>query len=290
MAGLATAPIAAFHFNQIAQYGLVANLLSVPLMGTIVMPAAVLATVLAPFGLELIGLWVMDLGLRWILGVAHFESDQDAALRHVATPGPEVLALIVLGAIFFVLWRGAARWVGIAPAALGFQLWQDVDRPAVLIADSGALIGVMTDGGRDVSKERVESFVVSSWLENDGAPVDQWVAFNRNGFTEDGRTVWADVAGVRVLNLRGATALATVSGCGGADILITNQEARARAGCEVYNIRRLRQTGALAGWVADGTLALRSVHEYTGDRLWNTAAIRNRDGPLETLIASTRRE
>ncbi|KKK80916.1 hypothetical protein LCGC14_2818710, partial [marine sediment metagenome] len=43
VAGAATAPIAAAHFNQIAKFGLVANLLSVPLMGTLVMPAAVLA-------------------------------------------------------------------------------------------------------------------------------------------------------------------------------------------------------------------------------------------------------
>lgn len=89
VAGLATAPFAAFHFNQVAQLGLIANLLSVPLMGTLVMPAAVVAAVLAPLGLEMVGLWVMDLGLRWILGVARFIADQDIALRHVVTPGSE---------------------------------------------------------------------------------------------------------------------------------------------------------------------------------------------------------
>ena len=82
VAGLATAPFAAFHFNQIAQFGLIANLMSVPLMGTIVMPAAVLAAVLAPLGLEMAGFWIMDLGLRWILGVAHFVSDLDGSLPH----------------------------------------------------------------------------------------------------------------------------------------------------------------------------------------------------------------
>ena len=39
VAGLATAPFAAAHFNQIAHYGLLANLLTVPVMGTVVMPA-----------------------------------------------------------------------------------------------------------------------------------------------------------------------------------------------------------------------------------------------------------
>ena len=72
VAGFATAPIAAAHFNAIAQYGLLANLASVPLMGVLVIPAAVVAAVLAPLGLEAVGLWVMSLGVNWILYVAHF--------------------------------------------------------------------------------------------------------------------------------------------------------------------------------------------------------------------------
>ena len=59
IAGLATAPVAAAHFNHIAHYGLLANLLSVPLMGALVMPAAVLAVCLMPFGLGWLALWVM---------------------------------------------------------------------------------------------------------------------------------------------------------------------------------------------------------------------------------------
>ena len=56
VAGMATAPVAAAHFNRIADYGLLANLLSVPLMGAVVMPAAVLTALLTPLGLAWIGL------------------------------------------------------------------------------------------------------------------------------------------------------------------------------------------------------------------------------------------
>ena len=287
VAGLATAPLAAFHFNQIAQLGLIANLMSVPLMGTIVMPAAVLSAVLAPLGLEMLGLWVMDLGLRWILGVAHFVAAQEGALRHVVTPAPMVLALIALGGVFIVQWRGSLRWGGLAPLILGFALWQVADRPDVLIAESGSLIGVMTEQGRTVSKESGEAFAAGNWLENDGAPVEQWVAYQRDGLQERGRAVSAIVGDARVLNIRGSTALAAIEGCGGADILITNQEMRAVEGCEVYDIRRLRETGALAGWVENGKLRLISVRDYTGDRIWNTASVRMREGFL-TLLAHAR--
>ena len=285
VAGLATAPFAAFHLTQIAQLGLIANLMSVPLMGALVMPAAVLAAVLAPLRLERVGLWAMDLGLRWILGVAHFVADQDGALRHVVTPGPKVLALIALGGIFVVQWRGSIRWAGVALVILAFALWHVAERPAVLLAVSGSLIGVMIETGRVVSKESGEAFAVESWLENNGAPVDQWVAYGRDGLLEQGRVVSVIVAGTRVLNLRGATALAAIEGCGGADIVISNQEMRALAGCEVYDIVRLRQTGALAGWIEAGELRLISVRDHTEERIWNTASVRRRELPLMTLLA-----
>ncbi|MCW1952162.1 MAG: ComEC family competence protein [Octadecabacter sp.] len=289
VAGLATAPFAAFHFNQIAQFGLIANLLSVPLMGTLVMPAAVLAAVLAPLGLEMIGLWVMDLGLRWILTVAHFVSDQDAALRHVPTPGPEVLALISLGGLYVVLWRGGLRWFGAIPVIAAFVMWHVVERPALLVADTGSLIGVMTQTGRVVSKERGEAFAVGNWLENDGAPVEQAVAFRREGLSEEGRAVSVTVGDKRVLNLRGMGAVAALDGCGGVDIIITNQELDNSSGCAVYDIRRLRQTGALAGYIEDGKLNLISVRDHTGARIWNTASLRRRLFDQYVRISPTRR-
>jgi competence protein ComEC len=64
VAGASTGPYSAAHFNQIAQWGLLANLLSVPVMGTLVIPGAVLAAVLTPFGGEAIGLWFASWGLR----------------------------------------------------------------------------------------------------------------------------------------------------------------------------------------------------------------------------------
>jgi len=134
-----------------------------------------------------------------------------------------------------------------------------------------------------VSKEQGENFAAAQWLENDGAPVPQAVAFARTGLIEDGRTVRAVFGDVEVLNLRGATALAAVQGCGGADIIVTNQKFASLSGCEVYDTDRLRQTGALAGWLRDGVLHWVSVRDHTGDRLWNTEDVRRREGPLTPL-------
>ena len=86
VAGLATAPIAAAHFNMVSQYGLLANLISVPLMGLVVMPAGVIGLMLMPFELEGAALWVMGQGLAWILGVADWVADFNDAVRYEKHP------------------------------------------------------------------------------------------------------------------------------------------------------------------------------------------------------------
>ena len=70
VAGLATAPFAIYHFNRFAEYGLLANLAAVPLIGLWVMPGGLLALLLMPFGLEELALEPMGLGLQAIDWIA----------------------------------------------------------------------------------------------------------------------------------------------------------------------------------------------------------------------------
>ncbi len=273
VAGLATAPIAAAHFNQIAHYGLIANLLSVPLMGALVMPAAVLAVCLAPFGLWGVGLWIMEKGLRWILWVAKSVSAQDGALSHVPSPDGIVLGILCLGLLWLVLWRGTARWGGAAVAAVAFVLWSQTVRPTLLIADNGSLIGLMTDAGRALSKPKGSGFVAGIWLENDGAPVAQDVAAARPGLRIEGRVARATLAGWEVVQVSGKTALAEMRGCGAADILVSNQTVEGQRPCLVLDVAALRQHGAVALSVDEsGQLKLTSARDVTGTRPWNAHA------------------
>ena len=283
IAGLATAPFAAAHFNQIAHYGLIANLLSVPLMGILVMPAAVLAVCLAPLGLWGIGLWAMELGLRWILFVAGFVAAQDGALSHVWAPSPWVLPLMTLGLLWVLLIKGAARFAGLGMVACAAVLWFQTERPALLVADDGGLLGLQTDAGRALSKPRGSGFVAGIWLENDGAPVTQEQAADRVGLATDGRRLTVDLRGWQILHVTGKTALADLDGCAGADILISNQTDAVDRPCSVFDIRRLRETGSLALNVAqNGDLHIETAHHIAGARPWNI-----QQGPRENRIVLT---
>ncbi|KAA9009120.1 ComEC/Rec2 family competence protein [Histidinibacterium aquaticum] len=268
VAGLATAPIAAAHFNQISHYGLVANVLSVPVMGSVVMPGAVLAACLAPVGLEGAGLWAMEAGLAWILRVAHTVSGWDGALSHVPTPGPAVLPLLAIGGLWVALARGPGRIAGALPLTAAFGLWAAAERPALLIAEGGGLVGVMTAEGRGLSKPRGDGFAAGVWLENDGTPVAQEIAYDR-GVTKG---AIASAGPVSVIHVTGKRALEGLAGCGGAGIVVTNVESGTERPCLVLDVSRLRETGSVAGYADEGRLVLRSASELTGARLWTRGA------------------
>ncbi len=186
VAGPATAPFAAAHFNQISHYGLVANILSVPVMGLVVMPAAVLAGALSLTGLEQAGFWGMKAGISWILSVSRHVAELDGAVSHVTKPGWPVLPVLALGLLLLVIWKGALRYAGIAIAGGAFFLWSQTLRPDILISSTGGLIGVMGSEGRALSAGRGDGFAAQIWLENDGAPATQADAHARPGID------WAD--------------------------------------------------------------------------------------------------
>jgi len=265
VAGLATAPLAAAHFNQIAHFGLLANLLSVPLMGVLVMPAAVIAAFMMPFGLDWIALWLMGLGLRWILAVAHWVSGLEGARGTVVSPDPVVLPMLALGLLFFMLWQGRARVLGLAPAALAFVLWAQTERPDVLISETGALVGVMTDAGRALSRERSAGFVADNWLENDGDAAQQAGAAAR----------WDKIkpSEIHIRALSGKRAARALTTCDKSEWVVMNVEPPYDGlPCTIIHPGSLRKTGALAlyGLYNDEkSLRVVSARQITGVRLWN---------------------
>ena len=279
VAGMATAPFAAAHFNQIAHYGLLANLLSVPVMGIVVIPAAAIAALLYPLGLSFLALAVMGWGIRWILGVARWVAGLDGAVSHVAGPPGMVLPLLALAALWLVLWPGRARMLGVAGIVAAFGLWAAAERPALLISDSGGLIGVMGPQGRALSKPKGEGFVATNWLENDGDATPQTAAFARAGFHgSKGRLTFA-LGQARFVQLSGRGALARLEAACAAGrwvILTARAQASPRGDCTLFDSARLRRTGTLAIYAGANGLRVISARQAAGARLWNTQRLQRK--------------
>lgn len=266
VAGAATAPFGAAHFNQISQYGLVANLLSVPLMGALVIPAAVVAACLMPFGLEGVALWVMGHGLRWILGVADHVAGIEGATRAIHSPDWTVLPVLSLGALMIMLWQGRWRWLGLGPVALALATWAMTPRPQMLIDQSGALVGLMTAQGRALNKAKGQGFVARSWLENDGTAQSQ----------SDAASLWPQAPAFDGLRVRVLTGNAAQNpSCTAQDWLISNRKLPTGLPCRVMDGPFLQETGAIALFDSAKGPILRTERQTTGCRLWTNCA-RNR--------------
>jgi competence protein ComEC len=114
IAGVATAPYSAYHFNRAAPFGLPANRAAVPVMGLVFVPAAIAAGVLSPVGLSRPPLWLMGEGIEWVLIAAHRISDLPGSVRPVPVGPTVILPLMTLGGLWLFLWRGRWRLAGLA--------------------------------------------------------------------------------------------------------------------------------------------------------------------------------
>lgn len=273
VAGAATAPIAALHFNRVSDYGLIANLVTVPLMGTLIMPAAVVAGLLAPFGAAAPALWVMQQGSAWILTVAGWIARLEGAVRAVPMAGAHVAALLGLGGLWLLVWPGRARWAGAAVLAMAVLTWQGGARPALLISPDGGLMGLQGPAGRALSAPRGEGFVAQAWLEHDAeAPgVDQAGAAARPGFAGEKGVQAAALGDWRLVHLKGKAGLAALGrACAEADLVVINARIwpDVPQGCIVIDQTLLAHTGAIAARLGpDGALHLRAAQ--IGNRPWN---------------------
>ncbi|MGR3464194.1 ComEC/Rec2 family competence protein [Limimaricola sp.] len=268
VAGSATAPFAAAHFNRVAHYGLIANLAAAPAMGILVMPGAVILAVTGPLGLDQPAVWMIDYGSRWILWVSARIAALDGASSAVIAPPGVVVTLVALGGLWLVLWQGRGRVVGLVPLAFAAGLWLRADRPDLLVSDSGALVGLMTWEGRALSKPEGDGFAARVWLENDGDGRSQLQAHDPRALPRVERALRLRLGETEIVQVTGKTALAALDGCGGADILIANQPDPAPGPCLRFDARRLRDTGALALWFGPEGLRIETVADRAGRRLW----------------------
>ncbi len=271
VAGLATAPVAAAHFHRVSEYGLLANLLAVPLMGSLIMPAAVLAAVLAPLGLQWVGLWLMDLGTRWILWVAAWVAGLEGAVMPVPAAPDWVLPVMALGALWVILIPGWVRATGVAACALALLGWGMAPRPGVLISGDAALVGAMTPQGRVLSQPRSSGYAAANWLAGDGDGAAQEEAFARRFTPEDRGAVVLRLGGTEFVHLSGRGARAALADAcrPGRVVVITVEPEDRPGGCLILAPSDLRDSGALAyGLDRNGALRGVSVAERAGVRPW----------------------
>ena len=265
IATLATAPYSVFHFNRIALYGLAANLVAIPLTSVWVMPWAIVAFALMPFGLEHWALVPMGWGTEAVIRAAELVAGWPGAVVLLYAMPPVALAAISFGLLWLCLWRMKWRRAGLAFIAVGIALMPFARPPDLLVDDGGKVFGLRgADGTLALTSQRTAKFETGIWLrrnaQSEAAPVA--------GLDCDAAScIWRAHGQVVALINR---AEAIDDDCANATVIVSRVPVpRTCVGpLAVIDKWSLWRAGAHAVWLDEDGVRVESARSVAGDRPW----------------------
>ncbi|MDX1709991.1 MAG: ComEC/Rec2 family competence protein [Rhodovibrionaceae bacterium] len=272
VATAATGPLAAFHFQRIALYGVAANMLAVPLTAFWIMPWVLAAFFLMPFGLEGLALVPLDRGIGLLLATAKSVSAWPGAASLVPAMPAAVLPIAALGGLWLCLWQARWRFLGLLGIGLAvfLALWA---RPADLLIDgTGRLFAVRLQEELYLAPGRSQRFERELWLRRAAQvraaqiPADSNVlrcdaigcVYRRNGVAvsilHDERAVQEDCA---IVDAVVASVPVSRYDCGAPAVLVDRFD--------------LWREGGHALWLGADRIVVKSVRDARGVRPWAPA-------------------
>ena len=168
LAGTATIPYIAYHFHRISPYGVVANLIAMPVVSVWIMPVGILGLITMPLGLDSLCWRLMGDGIDWMIFVALWVTSFPGALGRVAAFGAGPLLLSTAGLVVLCLFKTPLRFIGALLVGVAIILIIRSPQPDVLIAADGSAVAVRGENGRlSMIKSGNDVFAFREWLAAD---------------------------------------------------------------------------------------------------------------------------
>jgi competence protein ComEC len=167
IAGFATTPYAAYHFHRLAPYGVIANLLAMPVVSAWVMPMGILGVVAIPFGFDAFFWRQMGYGIEWMDTVALWVASLPGAFGRVTSFGAGPLLFATAGLLVIGLLKTPLRWSGAAFVVLALVLAARTPVPDVLVAAVGRTFAVRGANGKLAFHHTGSDTFATRWLASD---------------------------------------------------------------------------------------------------------------------------
>lgn len=166
-ATLATLPFTYYHFQQLNVYGVLANMLAMPLASLWLMPLVVITFVAIPFGFQHYPLVMLGEGVRWLVAIADGVSALPGADWRAPYMPDTALVFMVMGGAWLLLWRARWRWWGVVPILAAVVLGILAPLPQALVSDDGRMAMLRQGQGDYIlvanKQMRADNFVVEQW-------------------------------------------------------------------------------------------------------------------------------
>jgi len=168
-ATLSTAPFVLYNFDRFASFGVIANMMVIPLAALVIMPGVVLSLVLMPFGLQQLGYFLLEKGVEWMLAAAGWVTSLPGSTLLQPAPTPWGMALSGLGLMWLCLIRARICLLGLPIIAAGVATMLLHHVPDVFINGDGRQVMARTENGQyTMLKGQARAFAAQAWLRSEG--------------------------------------------------------------------------------------------------------------------------
>jgi competence protein ComEC len=282
VASIATAPYSLYHFEQIASYSVLANTISVPLSGLIIMPMLMVSYVLMPFGAAAWSLKLMGLGVEWLLNVAWWTQNLSGSVITTAAMPELAMVMVTIAGLILILFQGKGKLLCLIPFCVAMISVLMFQPPDILVSDEGNVMAIKDGDTVYISSARRDKFTVETWIKRWNARDDVPTPFPRQGeiALASGGYIACDPAACRIETrgmrlVFGARPYELHEDCAWADIIVSDARLP-RDFCggkpvQVFGYYNFKQSGAIAIYAGGN---IRTVGDDRGDRPW-TSSYRN---------------
>ncbi len=269
IAGSLSSIPAAHHFGRLAPYSVISNALALPVVSLAVMPMALLAALLMPFGLETLPLMVMEQGLRLVMAISDWVAGWPKAGVTLPLLSQHAAAGLAFAAAFFAMPRSALRWLALPIAVVALVLLWSQSSPDVLVEERAQTVAAVDDAGMLVPLAlKKGSFAANKWLSARGQ--------NEKAATAAKRPLWACDAAICKASVRGKSVAVlketavVVKPCPTADVVIAQYPLRRRCKGRLATIDRFDvwREGAHALTFTATSVTVATARAGQGQRPW----------------------
>lgn len=277
VAGGATAIFAAYHFGRLPTYSVFTNLVAAPLTSFWIMPTAVLALLLMPFGLDAWAVEAMGEGVGLLDALARWVAAWPGAQVHLPPMAAPAMVAAAGGVIFLCLWRGRLRWLGVLPVIAAMVQPFLTPTPDLLVDDSGRVVAVSDASGHlAIRPSRAGRFVREVWTERYGRSDAIWPKAVHGALTIGNDALGLECDGGGCLFARNgkrvliATAPEKIGAlCGQVDAVVSGLGVDPSCAGVVVGASALREAGAHALWIRPDGIRIKTVLDSDGARVWS---------------------
>lgn len=143
-----------YHFNHYQVYGILANLIAIPLVSFIILPLSFISLFAIPTGLEFLPLEILGYFVQKLLNLSEFVANLKFSNFNIRNIPSSAFLLIIFGQVLFCVWKKNLRFLGFLPIIVGTLIAALTPLPKLIINKNVSFFAVFKNEKLIISSDR----------------------------------------------------------------------------------------------------------------------------------------